>query len=165
MKKINFPKVKSELQDFLYEEEGNVSRSKIITVGTLVMMATILSTYEAFAKHHSHSSHVSHGSHVSHNDHGSHGSHSSHSAHSNHNSHSNNHSYHSNHVMHGSHSSHTSSIFEVPKDTATEAINNLRKYGTQKGSGLVNVTDDNIDKILGGRDIQTPPDTRGLNEN
>ena len=85
------PKVQRKLTDFLYEEEGNISRSKILTVGSLLLIAGIIFADEVYGAHSSHRSHVSHTSHRSHTSHTSHRSHSSHSSssHSSHASHSN----------------------------------------------------------------------------
>ena len=83
MSETRFPKIQKHLSDFLYEEEGTIPRSKIITVGTMLLLLTVFFADSAFAKHRSHSSHKSHSSHRSHSS-SKHGSHSSHSNHSNH---------------------------------------------------------------------------------
>ena len=80
-----FPQIKKQLTDFLYDEEGSIPRSKIVTVGTLVLLLSLFFADSAFAAHRSHSSHSSHSSHRSHSS-SRHGSHSSHSNHSNHSS-------------------------------------------------------------------------------
>ena len=82
-----FPEIKKEVKDFLSEEEGNISRSKILTIGSLIVMMSVLLMDEVFAAHSSHSSHSSHyssghGSHVSHASHESHASHASSSSNS-----------------------------------------------------------------------------------
>ncbi len=87
-----FPEIKKEVKDFLSEEEGNISRSKILTIGSLIVMMSVLLMDEVFAAHSSHSSHSSHGSHSSHSSHSSHyssghGSHVSHVSHASHESH------------------------------------------------------------------------------
>ncbi len=33
------PKINKKINDFLYEEEGNISRGKILTVGSLLLIA------------------------------------------------------------------------------------------------------------------------------
>ena len=100
MEEKKTPAIIKKISDFLYEEEANISRKKIISVGTLIVLATILLSEDIFAKHYSHSSHSSHSSHVS----SSHGS-----SHSNHYSHQS-HQSHSSHVSSGGHSSHSSSV-------------------------------------------------------
>ena len=60
---IAFPKAKKEIIDFLLNEEGNIPRSKMLMVGTMVLLLGIFYSKEAFARH---SSHISHGSHISH---------------------------------------------------------------------------------------------------
>ena len=86
------PKIHRKISDFLYEEEGNISRGKILTIGSLLLITGIIFSGEIFGAHSSHRSHSSHSSHKSHSSHSSHssGSHYSHSSHSNsHSSHSN----------------------------------------------------------------------------
>lgn len=84
MKNDFFPKLERSLEDFLYEEEGNITRNKMVMVGSLVLVLSLLMYDEVFAGHRSHSSHSSHRSHSS----GSGGGHGSHSNHANHASHS-----------------------------------------------------------------------------
>ena len=77
-----FSKINRSISDFLYEEEGNISRGKILTVGSLVLLAGIIFADEVFAAHRSHSSHRSPSSHSS----GSYGGHYSHQSHQSHSS-------------------------------------------------------------------------------
>ena len=93
-----FPKVQKTIEDFFNDEDGNITRSQMVTIGALVLVMSIMSAMDTYAKHASHKSHSSHGStayirthtnHNSHSDHGSHSSHSSHTSHSNTASHSN----------------------------------------------------------------------------
>lgn len=72
MSNEKYPQFTRILSDFLYEEEANISRKRIITVGTLLALATLFLANEALAKHGSHSSHSSHASHASHASHSSH---------------------------------------------------------------------------------------------
>ena len=95
------PKIKRSIEDFLYEEEGNITRNKILSVGSMVIIMGVLLATDAFAGHSSHRSHSSHKSHSSHSSHKSHSSHSSGSYHSSHGSHS---SHSNTHSSHGSHS-------------------------------------------------------------
>lgn len=53
------PKINKKISDFLYEEEGNISRGKILTVGSLLLIAGILFADEVYGAHRSHSSHSS----------------------------------------------------------------------------------------------------------
>jgi len=66
MGESKFPEIKKSLGDFLYDEEGNISRNKIITVGSLILILSMVYGMDAFASHSSHSSHESHSSHSSH---------------------------------------------------------------------------------------------------
>lgn len=36
------PKINRKINDFLYEEEGNISRGKILTVGSLLLIAGMM---------------------------------------------------------------------------------------------------------------------------
>lgn len=46
-----FPKVKKSITDFLYEEEGNIPRNKLLTLGSMILLLSILYADEAFAGH------------------------------------------------------------------------------------------------------------------
>ena len=95
-----FPHINESIENFLFDEEGNIPRSKIIAIGSMLVVMGILMTEDIYAAHRSHSSHRTHSSHGS----GS-SSHSSHYTHSSHSSHvSSTHSTHSNHANHASHS-------------------------------------------------------------
>lgn len=97
-----FPKIQRDISNFLLDQEGNIPRSKILTVGSMMILLSVLLAQDAFAKHTSHSSHRSHSSHSSHssgsgNWHSSHESHVSHQSHASHSS--------------SEHSSHSSSTY------------------------------------------------------
>lgn len=98
-----FPHVKDSIDRFMYDEEGNIPRSKILTIGSMMLLFTLLLSDQAWAAHRSHSSHSSHRSHSSHSSHSSYSYHSSHSSHSSHSNYST-HASHSNHANHSSHS-------------------------------------------------------------
>lgn len=92
MKNEIIPKIKHSIEDFLFEEEGNITRNKILTVGSMMILMGIVLSTEVFAGHSSHKSHSSHSSHSS----GSSGGHSSHVSHSSHTSSASTHSSHGN---------------------------------------------------------------------
>lgn len=81
-----FPNVKRSITNYLYEEEANISRSKMLAMGSLMILVSfLLLDHDVFAAHRSHSSHASHASHASgsstpsyHYSHSSHVSHASH---------------------------------------------------------------------------------------
>lgn len=109
-----FPEIKKSIEDFIYEEEGNIPRNKVVALGTMLLVMSLLMYDEVFAGHRSHSSHGSHQSHSSGSG-GGHGSHESHVSHSSHSSGSGStgggtdnstpaHGSHSNHSNHASHS-------------------------------------------------------------
>lgn len=111
------PKINKKISDFLYEEEGNISRGKILTVGSLLLVAGILFADEVYGAHRSHSSHGSHSSHSSSSYGG--GGHSSHESHQSHQSHQSG-STHSNHSSSATtHSSHSSSTTTTPSHNNT----------------------------------------------
>lgn len=61
--KIKFPQIKKSITDFIYEEEGDISRNKLMFIGSLLVIASVMSFGDnAFATHRSHSSHSSHSS-------------------------------------------------------------------------------------------------------
>lgn len=94
----SFPDIAKSISNYLYEEEGNITRNKLLMVGSMAVVMSVLFALEVDAGHGSHKSHNAHTSHQSgghssgHSNHGSHESHTSSSAHSNHGS-----SSHSNH--------------------------------------------------------------------
>lgn len=92
-----FPEIKKSIQNYLYEEEGNITRNKLLMVGSLAVVMSVLFALDAEAGHRSHSSHSSHRSSSHGSGHGSHVSHQSHQSGSGHSSHSS-----------SSHSSHSS---------------------------------------------------------
>ena len=154
-----FPKIKKSINDFVSDEDGSITRSKLIAVGSMVLLMTMVSAIQAYAAHRSHSSHSSHSStsyyrghvsHVSHTSHssgsGSHGSHSSHSSstHSNHGSHSN-HSNHASHASHTSHSntaSHSNSLYSSEGDVKYgPSVSNIPKADVpQSTEGYAKIT-------------------------
>lgn len=101
MDNYKFPSIKKTIDDFINDDDGNITRNQLVTIGAMILVMSIMSGIDAYAKHGSHRSHGSHGSHsstsyirdhsnhASHSDHGSHESHSSHTSHSNTASHSN----------------------------------------------------------------------------
>ncbi|MDE7389331.1 MAG: zinc transporter 7, partial [Lachnospiraceae bacterium] len=125
MDDFNFPKLKRELINFIDDQEGNVTRNKILTIGSLIILLSVLTT-DAYAGHRSHSSHSSHSStsyhrsHVSHtSSRGSHSNRSLHGSHNSHTSHNNTHSSHASHSnTHSSHASH-SNVVHTPAPTHT----------------------------------------------
>lgn len=87
-KDFEFPKFQKSITDFMNDEDGNISRGKLLSVSTMIVLLGTIFAMNVSAKH------------------GSHGSHSSHSSTSFRRNHSNSHSSHNN--FHSSHSSHTS---------------------------------------------------------
>ncbi|MCR5166804.1 MAG: His-Xaa-Ser repeat protein HxsA3 [Oscillospiraceae bacterium] len=122
-KKGVFPEIKKSICDFITEEEGSISRNKVIAIGALMLVMSTLMVTHVYAGHSSHRSHSSHSSHSSgsggggHGSHESHVSHSSHTSSTSHNSHSSNshsnHSSHSNNTHSNTSSAHTSSSAAV----------------------------------------------------
>ena len=90
-----FPSIKHSIADLIEDEDGNITRGKLLAIGTFIVLMSTLFCSETLAAHGSHSSHSSHSSHAStsyhrsHSSHSQHGSHDSHSSHGSHTSHSN----------------------------------------------------------------------------
>ena len=82
MAELSFPHVEQKIEDFLYDEEGNIPVGKVLTIGSMILILGLLMADDAFAAHRSHSSHSSHSSHQS----GYSGGHSSHTSHASHQS-------------------------------------------------------------------------------
>ena len=143
MKKPSFPVIDRSISDFLMEEEANISRKKILSVGTMLILVTLFLSTNVFAKHSSHRSHSSHSSHVS----GHLSGHQSHSSHQSHESHVSS-SYHSSHSssVHSNHASHSSSDFS-----------HLSGGETPVDSGEISRD------LFGSRIPQTPPDSPDMN--
>ena len=96
-----FPHIQHAIKDFMFEEEANIPRNKVLTIGAMMLVLNFLLIEHGFAKHKSHTSHTVHGSHTthgSHTDHSSHGSHTTHSTHTTHVTHSD-HATHATHMM------------------------------------------------------------------
>ena len=95
MEKYRFPSIQKTIDDFINDDDGNITRQQLVTIGAMILVMSIMSSIDAYAKHGSHRSHSSHTSHSStsyirsHTDHGSHSDHGSHDSHSSHTSHSN----------------------------------------------------------------------------
>ena len=86
-----FPEIQKSIQNYLYEEEGNITRNKLLMVGSLAVIMSVLFALDASAGHSSHRSHSSHSSHSSGTqsyDHASHSSHQSHVSHTSSTTHS-----------------------------------------------------------------------------
>ena len=84
MEEFNFPKIKKTICDFLSEEDGSMTRKKVVAIGSILLIMSLLTPVDAYAKHVSHSSHVS-GDGIHSNSHSSHASavtqHSNHASH------------------------------------------------------------------------------------
>ena len=100
---FQIPQIDKSIKDLIKDEEGSVPRSRLVTIGSMIILMGLLTSIDAYAGHSSHRSHSSHSSHTSHSSSSYHRSHVSHTSHtsSTHGSHSN---------SHGSHASHSSHI-------------------------------------------------------
>lgn len=118
-----FPKVKKSISDLIDDEEGNILRSKLVVIGSTIMLMGMIMGIDVYATHRSHSSHTSHSSTSYHRSHVSHtsarGGHGSHrNTHSNHSSHSNTHSSHASHA-----NTHSSAPAHVNTNTSPQHAN------------------------------------------
>lgn len=66
MSKLNLPEFKKSISDYLYKEEGFIQKEKLLTIGSLIILANIMLADDLYAAHYSHRSHSSHSSHGSH---------------------------------------------------------------------------------------------------
>ena len=170
-----FPKIKKSISDFFEDEDGSITRNKVLAIGGMVIILGILLSDEFFAAHRSHYTHRTHSSHRSSNS--THGSHSSHS------SHYSSHGSHSDHYTHGSHSSHAShvSYTEAPNYGSTNTstgvswpeLSDIQSVGTPISTNVVSpelttvlnaisspeasIRIQQIEQAI--EDMQTPPDT------
>ena len=159
-----FPKVKKSIENFLYEEEGHISRNKVVTLGTLVLVMALLMSDEVFATHSSGGG--------GHSSHSSHESHSSHVSSSTHNSHSNATTEHSNHGSHSNHSNHVShnnaSHYDNPTGTVSGSHGNASLDTKISGVKIDEINDintplaNNIPNVSGEFNsvISIPPNTQ-----
>ena len=112
-----FPNIKKTIEDLIEDEEGSIPGSKLLMLGTMVIILGSLLSVDGFAGHRSHSSHRSHRSHGSGNHSNTHYSHSSSRTHTNHSSHES----HQSHISHTSHSntaSHSNSRYSAEGDVS-----------------------------------------------
>ena len=92
---IKFPEIKKSIADLIADEEGSIPRTRLVTIGSTIMLLGMLLSADAYAAHRSHTSHTSHSSTSYHRSHVSHTSardNSVHSSHASHESHANVHS-------------------------------------------------------------------------
>lgn len=118
-----FPEIKKSIQNYLYEEEGNITRNKLLMVGSLAVVMSVLFALDAEAGHRSHSSHSSHRSSSHGSGHESHVSHQSHQSGSGHSSHSSSsHSSHSSGSTAHSSAAHSNTSAAVTMPTYPEVL-------------------------------------------
>jgi hypothetical protein len=150
-----FGKLQDSITQFLFEEEGNITRNKVLVMGSMMILMGVIFCQEAFAGHSSHKSHASHRSHSSgsggHSSHSSHVSHTSHTSSSTHSSHSS--TTHSNVIPHSNIVLPDNASIPVPETPAALPIVSTMESGASgfslPGSGSVD---------LSLPDIPTTPD-------
>lgn len=138
----NFPTIKKSIEDLINDEEGNIPRGKLITIGSTLMLMGMIMGIDVYATHGSHKSHSSHSSTSYVRSHTSHGSHTSHASHAS--------SQTSDAGSHASHSNtHSSAPAHVNSNTTPTHISNAG--GSVPGTGEIPA-------------LQTPvPDNFGTN--
>ena len=121
-----FPHVHQSIKDFMFEEEANIPRSKVLTIGAMMLVLSFYMIDNAFASHRTHSTHSTHRTHSSHrnNGHTTHYTHNSHSVHNNHSTHTT-HATHSTQTTHTTHNTHT-----------THATHSSVSIDSQSGPGV-----------------------------
>ena len=53
-----FPKVKKSINDLIDDEEGNIPRSKLVVIGSTIMLMGMIMGIDVYATHRSHTSHT-----------------------------------------------------------------------------------------------------------
>lgn len=149
MSQDNLAKFLQSISDYLYEEEANIDRRKIISIGTMLAVAAIFMATDAFAKHSSHGSHQSHSSSSHSSGHGNHSNHASHESHESHASHS---SSNANHYSHSS-SAHNS-------EATSHSNSGSASIGSGNNPSITEPSDDVIENgMIDIRVPLTPPDS------
>ena len=167
-----FPKIKKSIQDFFEDEDGSITRNKVLAIGGMVIILGMLLAEQVYAAHRTHYTHRTHSSHRTSNKHGSHSSHYT------------SHSTHSDHYTHGSHSSHTSHVSYTDSknygstSTSTGAawpeLSDIQSVETPQTSNIVTeeisavlnaINTPQISQLEQAVDIQTPPKTPELTNN
>lgn len=179
-----FPKIKKSIQDFFDDEDGSITRNKVLMIGGMVIILGVLLGDEVYAAHRTHYTHRTHSTHrTSNNKHGSHSTHSSHYT---------SHSTHSDHYTHGSHSSHASHVSYTDSSnygsTNTSsgrdwpALSDVQTFKTPASANIASSTQPEITSLLnsistpeasgqlpqlGENEVntQTPPDTPQFTQN
>lgn len=158
-----FPHIKKSVETFLHDQEGNIPRNKVLTVGSMLLILGIIMADDALAAHRSHSSHSSHsshrsgsGGHVSHESHSSHVSGESHGNHSNHSSHSS--SSHSNAVPHSNVAPHSNAAPHSSHSNTAPALSELNAIRTPADETALNLSG----KLGLAAANQIPPDTTAV---
>lgn len=168
-----FPKIKKSIQDFFEDEDGSITRNKVLAIGGMVLILGMLLADQVYAAHRTHYTHRTHSTHKTSNKHGSHSSHYT------------SHSTHSDHYTHGSHSSHTSHVSytdstnygstststgaDWPKLSDIQSVevpSSSTAILTEKVSSVLNaINTPQISQLEQAIDIQTPPKTPKLTNN
>lgn len=152
-----FPHIKKAVEDFMYDQEGNIPRNKVLTIGSMVLILGILLADEAFAAHRSHSSHSSHSSHRSHSSgSGGHSSHSSHVSHTSHTSHTSG-DTHSN-ASHSSAPAHSNAPAHASHSNASPSLSTLNAMKLPSDSDVVDLNA--VLEAVGTSSI--PPETTSI---
>ena len=77
--KVKLPKIKTDIKDFLLNDEGKITQKNIFKMGmSLIAVGMLFTPTQAMAQHTNTFFSTGRGGHNSHNSHGSHSSHGSH---------------------------------------------------------------------------------------
>jgi ABC-type Zn2+ transport system substrate-binding protein/surface adhesin len=145
-----FPHVKHAVEDFLFDEEGNIPRNRMLTIGSMMLILSMLLAEPVFAKHRTHYTHRTHSTHSTHSS-STHGSHSTHSTHSTHVTHAD----HATHVTHGTHSTHAN---YAPSHSNSGSASIVEDPGNVIPSNPV----DDLEGVIEIRHPLTPPDSPSM---
>ena len=120
-----FPEIQKSIQNYLYEEEGNITRNKLLMVGSLAVVMSVLFALDASAGHSSHRSHSSSSHSSGHQSHASHTSSTTHSSHA-----SSTHSSHGSSATHSNVSASTPASASAPTPVYPDVLTPQQTYDT-----------------------------------
>ena len=51
MEKYRFPSIQKTIDDFINDDDGNITRQQLVTIGAMILVMSIMSSIDAYAKH------------------------------------------------------------------------------------------------------------------
>ena len=50
MEKYRFPSIQKTIDDFINDDDGNITRQQLVTIGAMILVMSIMSSIDAYAK-------------------------------------------------------------------------------------------------------------------